>query len=80
MVQCALALGPFLETLVKDEPDGTCSLDVAALDAARVSAIVALRCVLDITTFQRAPKVGFRNFVIRQNRSEISAKFQFQIN
>lgn len=56
MVQCALALGPFLETLVKDEPDGTCSLDVAALDAARISAIVALRCVLDITTFQRAPK------------------------
>lgn len=53
MAQCALALGPIVESLV-DGPNG--KLDMAAVDAVRVDAIVALRRVLDITTFQRAPK------------------------
>ena len=56
MLQCALAVGPLVESLLANTLDG--ALDMAVLDSVRASAIVAIRRCLDITTFQRSTAQG----------------------
>jgi len=57
MLQCALAVGPLLESLINTLDgtlDGPLRLDMTGLDSVRASVIIAIRRCLDITTFQRS--------------------------